>query len=242
MRRACVTALPLLCAALLSGCHQDMWNQPNFSALEQSGFFADGAASRPPVHGTVVYEGARRPWAATLYARLKTNSADPGDESVPPVTDDYFWTGKEDGVLVPENYFDVNLELIKRGQSRFEVHCTPCHGGVGDGKGVVTMRGFPNPPSYHIDRLREVEDGHLYDVMTNGFGRMFSARGRVAPEDRWAIIAYIRALQYSQNVDIMDETGPISREEVKQGILDQAEDAEEAPDEHGTTETDDHVG
>jgi mono/diheme cytochrome c family protein len=93
----------------------------------------------------------------------------------------------------------LNLALLQRGQERFRIDCTPCHSELGDGHGMIVQRGFPAPPSYHIDRLRQAPTQHFYDVMTHGFGAMYSFAGRVSPRDRWAIAAYIRALQLSQH-------------------------------------------
>jgi mono/diheme cytochrome c family protein len=93
----------------------------------------------------------------------------------------------------------LTLALLQRGQERFRIDCTPCHSELGDGHGMVVQRGFPAPPSYHIDRLRQAPTQHFYDVMTNGYGAMYSFAGRVSPQDRWAIAAYIRALQLSQH-------------------------------------------
>jgi mono/diheme cytochrome c family protein len=98
----------------------------------------------------------------------------------------------------------VTLALLQRGQERFRIDCTPCHSELGDGHGMVVQRGFPAPPSYHIDRLREAPVQHFYDVITNGYGAMYSFADRVRPEDRWAISAYIRALQHSQNATLAD--------------------------------------
>jgi mono/diheme cytochrome c family protein len=98
----------------------------------------------------------------------------------------------------------VTLALLQRGQERFRIDCTPCHSELGDGRGMVVERGFPAPPSYHIDRLRDVPVQHFYDVISNGYGAMYSFADRVQPEDRWAIAAYIRALQYSQNATLAD--------------------------------------
>jgi mono/diheme cytochrome c family protein len=94
----------------------------------------------------------------------------------------------------------VTAALLARGQERFDIYCAPCHGRVGDGQGMIVQRGFPTPPSYHTDRLRAAPIQHFYDVITNGYGAMYPYRARVAPADRWAIVAYIRALQASQNV------------------------------------------
>lgn len=94
--------------------------------------------------------------------------------------------------------YPVTMQLLQRGQERFQIYCEPCHSPLGDGDGMVARRGFPHPPSYHIERLRAAPDRHFYDVITNGYGIMYSYGDRVTPEDRWAIVAYIRALQRSQ--------------------------------------------
>lgn len=187
-------ALAAVYSVALLGCHPDMWNQPRFTALQKNDFFADNAADRLPVENTVPYEGARRKWNAPVFAALS------GQDQVPGVLDGAFWTGKEGEGFKADNYFKVDIALLERGQERFNAICTPCHGEGGYGNGVVTHRGFPLAASYHIDRLREVEDGYIVDVIKNGFGRMYSYNARVSAEDRWAIVAYIRALQYSQNV------------------------------------------
>jgi mono/diheme cytochrome c family protein len=93
----------------------------------------------------------------------------------------------------------LTVALLQHGQERFRIDCTPCHSELGDGNGMVVQRGFPHPPSYHIDRLRQATTQHFYDVITNGYGAMYSFAARVPPDDRWAIAAYIRALQLSQN-------------------------------------------
>jgi mono/diheme cytochrome c family protein len=98
----------------------------------------------------------------------------------------------------------LTADLLERGQERFNIFCRPCHGGLGNGDGVVVERGFPPPPSYHDPRLREAPLGHFFDVVTNGFGRMTSYAARIPPRDRWAIAAYVRALQLSQNAELDD--------------------------------------
>ena len=103
--------------------------------------------------------------------------------------------------------YPVTMQLLKRGQERFTIYCVPCHSPLGDGDGIIPRRGFPHPPSYHIARLRQAPDRHFYDVMTNGYGIMYSYADRVTPEDRWAIVAYIRALQRSQGAAVVAQTG-----------------------------------
>ena len=114
----------------------------------------------------------------------------------------------EDALFVPKesNAFPlpVNRELLERGEERYKIFCTPCHGLQGDGYGMIAMRGMKHPPSYHQDRLRQVPNGYLYDVITNGFGAMFGYSAQIPPRDRWAIIAYVRALQLSRNAKVPD--------------------------------------
>ena len=123
----------------------------------------------------------------------------------------------EDELTVPKdsNAFPIslNLELLQRGEERYKIFCSPCHGLQGDGNGMVAMRGMKHPPSYHQDRLRQVTNGYIYDVVTNGFGAMLSYSAQVAPRDRWAIVAYVRALQLSRNAKI-SELPPDVREKV----------------------------
>ena len=107
----------------------------------------------------------------------------------------------------------LNLELLERGENRYKIFCSPCHGLQGDGNGMVAMRGMKHPPSYHQDRLRQVPNGYIYDVITNGFGAMLGYSAQVAPGDRWAIVAYVRALQLSRNAKI-SELPPDVREKV----------------------------
>lgn len=191
-----ILALAVVYSATLIGCHPDMWDQPRYTALQKNEFFADGAADRLPVPNTVPYDGIRRSWTAQVY------ETQTGAGVVPSGLEDVFWTGKEGEGFKGDNYFDVDMALLKRGQERYNAICSHCHGEAGYGNGIIVERGFPAPVSYHTDRLREVEDGYIVDVINNGFGRMYSYRSRVSAEDRWAIAAYIRALQYSQNVPL----------------------------------------
>jgi len=192
-------ALAVTALAALSGCHPDMWDQPRYKPYRANDFFQDGMSMRKPVDGTAPYGGAQRAWVSTTYETIAG-----GERLAPLATDEAFYTGKKDGVELPGNYFEVSMELLERGRERFEITCMPCHGYTGEGDGLIVGRGFPKPTTYHIDRLREANDGYYFEVMTNGFGRMYSYAARVAPEDRWAIAAYIRALQHSQNVDLSD--------------------------------------
>lgn len=152
--------------------------QPRYNPMESSTFFDDGRSERPVVPGTVARGQLR--------------------------TDEAFYTGKLNGVEVNTFPFPITREVLDRGQERYNIYCTPCHDRVGDGKGMIVQRGFPPPPSYHIDRLRQAPVGHFFSVMTNGYGTMYSYASRVSPKDRWAIAAYIRALQLSQATKLGD--------------------------------------
>jgi mono/diheme cytochrome c family protein len=127
--------------------------------------------------------------------------------------DEAFYTGRSGGALVERAPVPVTPELVERGRDRFNIYCTPCHGRLGDGEGMVVMRGFQRPTSYHIDRLREAPDGHFFDVMTHGQGAMSSYAARIAASDRWAVAVYIRALQLSQSAGI-DDVPPAEREKL----------------------------
>ena len=126
----------------------------------------------------------------------------------------------DDALFVPKdsNNFPlpVNQELLERGQERYQIFCTPCHGLQGDGNGLIVMRGMKQPPSYHQDRLRQVPNGYLYDVVTNGFGAMLGYSAQIPPRDRWAIIAFVRALQLSRNAHVADLPGDV-REKLNAG-------------------------
>jgi mono/diheme cytochrome c family protein len=157
-----------------AACRQDMHNQPKYRPLRASAFFADGSSARPPVEGTVA--------RGLLHA------------------DEAFYTGRTGGALVRELPLPVDEALLARGQERYNIFCAPCHDASGGGNGMIVQRGYRRPPSMHEQRLRDVEAGHFFDVMTQGFGAMPDYRTQVSPRDRWAITAYIRALQLTQPV------------------------------------------
>jgi mono/diheme cytochrome c family protein len=170
--------LAAACASLAVGCRQDMQVQPRYNPYDASSFFDDGRSARQPVAGTV--------------ARGQLH------------LDALLYTGKVDGKDAEVFPFPVTRADLDRGRERFNIYCAPCHDITGGGRGMIVLRGFPAPPSFHIDRLRQAPPGHFFDVMTNGFGVMYSYASRVSPEDRWRIAAYIRALQLSQKADIED--------------------------------------
>jgi mono/diheme cytochrome c family protein len=169
----------MLAASALAGCRQDMQDQPKFIPLRPSTFFDDGRSERPLIEGTV--------------ARGHLND------------DTAFYTGKgPDGKPLDTFPFAVTANVVERGQNRYNIYCAPCHDRTGSGDGMIVQRGYRKPPSYHIDRLRQVPNGHLYDVITSGFGAMPDYAAQIPPHDRWAIVAYIRALQFSQNASAAD--------------------------------------
>lgn len=173
-----LTFMLLVAASALAGCRQDMHDTPRYEAFEASPFFPDGRASRSAPAGTVA-----RGW-------LKA--------------DDALYTGKVNGQFVAEFPFPIGREEMARGQARFNIYCTPCHGRLGDGQGMVVQRGLRQAASYHQDRLREENVGYLYDVVTNGFGAMQGYAEQVPVRDRWLIVAYVRALQLSQHASVAD--------------------------------------
>jgi hypothetical protein len=156
-----------------------MRQQPSYRPLVQSTLFEDGAASRPIPANTI----PRGEWG-----ELMLNEA--------------LYTGRENGEFVTTLPMPVTQAVLDRGQERYDIFCSPCHSRVGDGRGMIVQRGFPPPPSFHTQRLRQEPDGYYYDVITNGFGKMYSYSSRIQPEDRWAIVAYVRALQLSQNFPV----------------------------------------
>jgi hypothetical protein len=159
-------------AIVLAGCRLDMHTQPKYKPYAPTDFFDDGRSERPPVPGTIARGHLR--------------------------ADDLLYTGKENGVLANRFPFPITMADLERGRERYNIYCTPCHDYTGSGHGMIVQRGMPVPPSFHIDRLRQESAGHFFDIMTNGLGNMYSYAARVEPEDRWRIVAYIRALQLSR--------------------------------------------
>jgi mono/diheme cytochrome c family protein len=161
---------------IAAGCRQDMHNAPRIEAYESNAFFADARGSRTAPAGTVA-----RGWLRE---------------------DDALYTGKVNGQVVDAFPFAITHDDLKRGQQRFNIYCSPCHGRLGDGQGMVVQRGLRQAASYHNDRLRQEKVGYFFDVITNGFGAMQGYAEQVPVRDRWLIVAYVRALQLSQNATI----------------------------------------
>jgi mono/diheme cytochrome c family protein len=176
MRKVALLIAPIL----LAGCSRlDMQDQPKLKYERPSDFFADGRSGRPEVDGTI--------------SRGSLNE------------DTAYYEGKDAAGKDIEAFpLVVDKALIVHGHERFDAFCAPCHGRIGNGLGMIVRRGFKQPPSYHIDRLRNAPVGHFFDVITNGYGAMLNYAQQVSVRDRWAIVAYIRALEYSQNANIND--------------------------------------
>jgi mono/diheme cytochrome c family protein len=173
-----LVALLLGCLVALIGC-QRMAQEPRYRPLQSSTFFADGTSARP-IPGDTVARG-RVQDDTLLYAGKDASG--------------------QDSAELP---FPASSELLLRGKQRYEIYCAVCHGFTGDGDGMVVQRGFLPPPSYHSDRLRQAPVGHFFDVITNGFGAMPSYADQIPVTDRWAIVAYVRALQLSQHAGLND--------------------------------------
>lgn len=187
-------AVLVLSGVALAGCRQDMHDTPRYEAFEENDFFADKRAMRPFVEGTVA------------RGMLRDN--------------DLFYTASADGVeltqsLPPEVV--VDQALLERGQERYNIYCAPCHSPLGDGNGMVVQRGYKRAASFHDQRLREERVGYFYDVITNGFGQMPNYAAQIAPGDRWAIVAYLRALQLSQGATV-DDVPPSERQSLENGV------------------------
>lgn len=159
----------LLCP--LFGCREDMQNQPRLKPMRSVTFLGE-ERSRAPVLGTI--------------SRSESGSS-------------YFQSGYDGDNVGNRIPFPVTRDVLERGRERYNIYCAPCHARTGDGNGMIVQRGYRRPPSYHIDRLRQAPLGHFFDVITNGFGAMPDYSSQIPVRDRWAIVAYIRALQFSQN-------------------------------------------
>jgi hypothetical protein len=166
-------------------CQQKMADQPRYEPLQKSEFFDDQRASRPLVEGTV--------------ARGHLDA------------DEQLYSGKIGGEPAKTFPFPIDRQVLLRGQERFDIFCSPCHDRAGTGQGMIVRRGYRPPPSLHIERLRAAPPGHFFDVISHGFGAMPDYAGQIPPHDRWAIAAYIRALQLSQNAAIGDVPEPERR-------------------------------
>ncbi|UCE02918.1 MAG: cytochrome c [Candidatus Latescibacterota bacterium] len=191
-----------LIVAALPACRLDMYDQPRYEALEPSDIFADGRSSRDPIAGTVA-RGALE--------------ADP-----------VFLTGMvNDSTFTDEMPFELTQEILERGRERYNIFCSVCHDAAGAGRGMIVRRGYKQPPSFHIERLRAERVGYFYDVIKNGFATMPGYAAQIPPDDRWAIVAYIRALQLSQYARLDELPADVRRE------IERAAGAAQADEKHG---------
>jgi len=178
-----------------------MHNQPKFIPLRSSEFYSDHRSARYPMPGTV----SRLEPNPDAFVRQEDRLAD--QQQLDP--NSYYLTGKHGQVYGNELPLNAPLkDVLERGQQRYNIYCTPCHSMLGDGNGMIVQRGFKRPPSFHLQRLRNAPLGYFYDIIGNGFGGMPDYAAQVHPADRWAIAAYIRALQLSQNAadaDVADD-------------------------------------
>ncbi len=187
--QSCAPWLAVLALAVMSaGCRQDMHDQPKYTALRASDFFADGRSARPVVEGTIAQ--------GQLHE------------------DTLLYSGRVGGELATMFPFPVDAAVMQRGRERYDIFCSPCHGLTGAGDGMIVQRGYRRPPSFHEDRLRQAPPGHLFDVITNGFGAMPDYAAQIPVRDRWAISAYMRALQLSQYAPAAD-LSPAAREQLR---------------------------
>ena len=167
----------------LTGCGRNMYEQARFEEDEPSTFFADGTSSQPLPDGVV--------------SRSRGG------------IDEAFFTGQDENGLLAEPPLEITQEVLERGQERYNIYCSPCHNYSGNGQGMIVQKGFVQPASFHEERLQASPVGYFFNVITNGYGRMYSYGSRVPPEDRWAIASYIKALQYSQTAPVADLPGEL---------------------------------
>jgi hypothetical protein len=188
-------ALAAMFVFFMAGCRQDMHNQPKFIPLRSNTFFPDQRSARYPVEGTV---------PRLEDATMDAEQLDPGS---------YFLSGKHGAAFGNELPFPLTRDVMDRGEQRFNIYCSPCHARVGDGNGMVVQRGYKHPPSFHQERLRNAPVGYFFDIISNGLGAMPDYGSQIKPADRWAIAAYIRALQVSQHATEAD-VAPADRDKL----------------------------
>jgi mono/diheme cytochrome c family protein len=197
MARRVAALCAIAAASVLAGCRQDMHDQPKFIPQRGTDFFADGRSVRPQVQNTV--------------ARGQLHE------------DAYFYTGLQNGKESDAMPFPVTMEVLQRGQERFNIYCTPCHSRVGNGAGMIVQRGYRPAGNFHTPRLMAMPLSHFFTVMTNGFGAMPDYAAQLSPQDRWAVVAYIKALQLSQHATQADvpagtQVEPLSNIAEREGL------------------------
>ena len=194
----------VLVTVLLLGCEKamhDMYDQRKYKPLAASDLFSDGQSARPLPPGTIVHSGG-----AMAGASSGRTGEQPllGSQGEPHPTHLGEHAAHEHRGIPQTNPLPITQALLRQGQERYNIYCAPCHSPLGDGDGMVARRGFPRPPSYHTDRLRNAPDSHFFSVITQGYGAMYPYADRLSEHDRWAVVAYIRALQLSQHAELAD--------------------------------------
>jgi len=196
----CHLWLVLLLLPFFSGCRHDMQNQPKMKPYRGTAFFADGLSARQPIQGTVA-RGFLRTDTEFFTGKRSGTTASPGVQTAQAPTQQQTQTPAQDNSFPDDiDYFPIPIteEVVERGRKRYDIFCSACHGMTGNGDGMIVRRGFRRAASFNDDRLRQAPVGHFFDAITNGWGAMPSYASQVAVQDRWAIVAYIRALQESQ--------------------------------------------
>ena len=189
---------------LFSGCRRDMQDQPKMKPYRSNTFFRDGLSTRPPIDGTIPrgYLKADTEFYTGKKAGKISAAASSGNQQAPAGPQPSAATGTQPSAAFPDDVdvfpIQVTRDTVLRGKQRYEIYCTVCHGLTGNGDGMIVRRGFRRAASFNDDRLRQAPVGHFFDAMTNGWGAMPGYAAQITPEDRWAIVAYIRALQLSQ--------------------------------------------
>lgn len=176
--RGVAVSMMAFCMMAVCACRSDMQHQPKYLPLEASSFFVDGRSARPIPPGTIA------------RGHLNDNNS--------------FHTGAENGAFLNSIPVAITKPMLERGQQRYNIYCSPCHGMLGDGDGIVARRGFKIPANFHVDRLRQAPPGYLFQVISNGYGAMPDYGDQIGIEDRWAIVAYVRALQLARNAAVAD--------------------------------------
>ncbi len=217
LRQSALRLAPLLALWLASGCQQKMAAQPSYKPLEPSSFFPDGMSAQPEVPGTVA-RGHLRTDLALFTGKTTPENRDWTD---PAALIGMAGLGALPAAIVAaagqntevDSFpFPITREILQHGQDRYMIYCVVCHDPLGTGRGKIVERGYTQPPSYHIERLRQAPVGHFFGVMTHGYGSMPSYAEQVPPRDRWAIAAYIRALQLSQHFPASELTDTMRQE------------------------------
>ncbi|EIL90415.1 hypothetical protein UU9_06404 [Rhodanobacter fulvus Jip2] len=194
----------LVIALALGGCERgmhDMYDQPKYKSLAPSPLFANGNSARTPPPGSVASAAGEAADSSGGRLGALATAASVGP-ALPLGGEGRSLAQGDMGARAEANPLPLTMALLQRGQQRYDIYCAVCHGAAGDGDGMIVRRGFPAPPTYHSERLRDAPDSHFFQVITHGYGVMYPYADRVSVHDRWAIVAYIRALQLSRHAPV----------------------------------------